>query len=73
MDKVKRKFVFSGAVYDSYNRLIAPRWHGTTWAVSYKKAISQLKHQFRMQLGYGPKNKLQFEGTIKEMQNGYQE
>lgn len=72
MEKVKRKFTFSGAVYDGYNRLIAPRWQSTTWAVSYKKALSQLKHQFRMQLGYGPKVKLQFEGNLKEIYDGYQ-
>ena len=43
---MKKQYTYMGPVY-VFDRLVADRWTGSTWAVSKEKAITNLKYRFR--------------------------
>ena len=62
------EFYFYDGPVMQFGRTIDPSWYGETYAVSAKKALSNLAYQFKKKLGYGPKSK--FELDINYLKKG---
>ena len=48
------------------NNIITEKWKGDTYAVSEKKAISNLRYQFKKQHGLVNNTKISLLGVVKE-------
>lgn len=59
----KRVYTYSGPV-EEYGRCIANHWTATTYAVSEKKARSNLTYQFKKKFGKSPGSKITLPGEI---------
>ena len=57
------KFSYKGPVLE-FEKCIADRWEGQTYAVSEKKARSNLIYQFKKQTGRSPQSKITLPGKI---------
>lgn len=51
MEKESKFYIYEGPVY-MFNNIIDNDWYGQTWAVSKKKALSNLAYQFKLTFGY---------------------
>ena len=56
-------YTYNGPVFE-FERLIADRWHGETYAVSESKARTNLAYQFKKQTGRLPRTKISLPGKI---------
>lgn len=57
MEEEKRKYRYSGAVTDQFGSIISDDWTGTTYAVSEKKALANLRFRFLNENGFDPRMK----------------
>lgn len=70
------QYSYEGPVYE-FERCIAERWSGSTYAVSEEKARCNLAYQFKKQYNYSPRTKISLPGRIilqgrkGESSNGY--
>lgn len=51
-------YSYSGPVINNFNKIITNKWNGETYANTYKKAISNLSYQFKMEHGLLPNAKI---------------
>lgn len=54
-----------------YNTCITNNWTGSTWAVSEKKALSNLTYQFKKETGRNPNTKITLVGKLKKERGEY--
>lgn len=59
---MSKKYTYKGAVY-AFNNLVSTHWEASTWAISEKKAISNLKYRFRKYAGLN-QVPIRFSGTL---------
>lgn len=59
----KLLYVYDGPVM-KYDDLISRRWYGETYAVSERKARSNLTYQYKRQYGFKPNVKITLPGKI---------
>ena len=64
------KYVYRGPVY-SFGRMITDCWVGETYAVTMKKARSNLFHQCKKALGMSETAAICLPGTIREEKAEY--
>lgn len=57
-------YSYDGPVLE-FDRIIANRWQGQTYAVSESKARSNLVYQFKRNYGKVPRSKIALPGKIK--------
>lgn len=65
MDR-RKKYQFRGAVM-LFDNLITNNWFGETFAISEKKAMSNLLYQAKNKMGYLPSAKLRLDGQLLEV------
>lgn len=58
------KYAYNGPVME-FGRCIIDNWKGTTYAVSEKKAISNLEFQFKKQNNKLPSSSVRLTGKLK--------
>lgn len=63
MDCEMRMYNYHGPVME-FDRCVANSWSGTTWAVSEKKAKSNLAYQFKKLNNRTPRAKISLPGKI---------
>lgn len=56
-------YYYDGPVFE-FDREIARRWHGQTYAASEAKARSNLVYRFKMETGRVPRSKITLPGKI---------
>lgn len=61
----KRPYYYEGCV-TQFGRVIAPKWKGTTFAVSAKKAKSNLAYRFKKEMGLVASCKIELPDKIQE-------
>lgn len=66
MNEPYSKWVYEGPVME-FDRVIMDRWYGTTYAVSEKKARSNLAYQCKKQLNKNPGTRITLPGTVKRL------
>ena len=59
-----KKYTFSGAVRDSFSRILCRAWRGDTYAQSREKAMSNLSYQFKKSAGLAAYSRVVLEGSI---------
>ena len=57
------KYLYDGPVME-FDTCIQHRWQGSTYAVSEKKARSNLAYQYKMQTGRAPRSKITIPGKL---------
>lgn len=57
------RYSYDGPVKE-FNKIISDHWHGSTCAVSEKKARSNLVYQYKMETGKAPGAKITLHGKI---------
>lgn len=62
-------YSYDGPVFE-FEKLIANCWHGQTYAVSEKKARTNLAYQFKRDTGRVPRTKITLPGKIKIQGDG---
>ena len=60
---MKFLYAYDGPVVE-FDREVARRWHGQTYAASEARARSNLAHQFKMDTGRVPRSKIILPGKI---------
>ena len=68
-DKKKNKYFYYGTV-KVFDRIVASKWFGETYAVSKKEARSNLEYQFKKQTGRSANSKVNLPGTVELMEEG---
>jgi len=63
------QYMYDGPVME-FNRCIANRWTGETYAVSEAKARSNLTYRFKKESGRIPKTKISLPGKIIKVKGG---
>ena len=58
-----KMYSYEGPVME-FNRCIANKWSGSTYASTEKKALSNLAYQFKTQYGRSPNSKITLPGKI---------
>ena len=58
-----RMYSYEGPVME-FDRCIANKWTGRTYAATEKKALSNLAYQFKVQYGRGPNSKITLPGKV---------
>lgn len=61
-----KRFVYKGAVANSFGQMLTDKWEGATMAVSLAKARSNLGYQFKREANLVPNYKVVFHGQIQE-------
>lgn len=56
-------YSYDGPVLE-FDRIVANRWYGRTYAVSEAKARTNLAYQFKMENGKVPRSKIALPGKI---------
>ena len=56
-------YTYDGPVLE-FDRIVANRWNGQTYAVSEAKARSNLAYQFKKEYGRVPRSKITLPGKI---------
>ena len=59
-----KKYTFSGAVRDSFSRILCRAWQGATYAQSKEKAMSNLTYQFKKSAGLAAYSRVVLEGSL---------
>ena len=59
-----KKYTFSGAVRDSFSRILCRAWQGVTHAASREKALSNLSYQFKKSAGLAAYSRVVLEGSL---------
>ncbi len=61
-------YLYEGPVFE-FDRIVANRWRGETYAISEAKARTNLAFQFKKETGRAPRSKITVPGKIvkKEM------
>jgi hypothetical protein len=59
-----KKYIFSGAVKDTYSRIPCQIWRGATYAQSKEKALSNLSYQFKKGAGLAAYSRVVLEGSL---------
>ena len=59
-----KKYIFSGAVKDTYSRILCRIWRGATYAQSKEKALSNLSYQFKKSAGLAAYSRVVLEGSL---------
>lgn len=59
----KNKYIYEGPVM-IFDTILTDYWAGETYAVSEKKALSNLAYQFCKQTGRTPNNKITLPGDL---------
>ena len=62
----RKKYRFKGAVM-LFDTLVMNNWIGETFAISEKKAMSNLLYRAKGQMGYLPNAKLRLDGQLMEV------
>ena len=44
-----KRYIYDGPIYDAFDNMIDTDWYGETGAYSKERAISNLKHQYRIE------------------------
>lgn len=60
---MNKKYTYKGAVY-AYDKLVEHYWESSTWARSERKAVSNLKHQYRKFAGMINRIPITFQGKV---------
>lgn len=60
-------YTYSGPVMSGFNKCIANKWQGTTYAPSKQKAKSNLAYQFKKANNLLPNVKITLPGDVKEV------
>lgn len=63
------QYMYDGPVME-FNRCIANRWTGETYAVSEAKARSNLAYRFKKESGRIPQTKISLPGKIIKVKGG---
>lgn len=58
-----QQYTYDGPVA-AFGRCIEHNWHGSTYAVSEKKARANLEYQYKKQTGRSPNSKVELPGKI---------
>lgn len=61
----KKLYIYDGPV-ESFNACIDQKWTAETYAVSEKKALSQLKYRYKREYGLVANARINLPGKIKE-------
>lgn len=61
---MKEKYEYEGAVY-AFGELASAHWKASTWAISPKKAITNLKYRFRIDNNYSYRTPLEMPGALR--------
>ena len=64
MDNGYKRYIFAGAVKDSYARIICHAWHGATRASSMQKALANLSYQFKKSAGLAAYARVTLDGSV---------
>ena len=63
-EQAYKQYSYDGPVME-FERCVANNWHGTTYAVSEKKARSNLVYQYKRDNGKIPATRISLPGKIK--------
>lgn len=63
----KHKYCYCGTV-KVFDRIVASKWFGETYAVSKKEARSNLEYQFKKQTGRTANSKVSLPGKVEVME-----
>ena len=58
-----KKYTYDGPVME-FDRCVANKWSGTTYATTESKARSNLAYQFKTQYGKSPRSKITLPGKV---------
>lgn len=64
MNEAYSKWTYDGPVLE-FDRVIMERWYGSTYAVSEKKARSNLTYQCKKQINKNPATRITLPGIVK--------
>ena len=59
-----QKYTFSGAVRDSFSRILCHTWRGATYAATREKAMANLSYQFKKSAGLAAYSRVVLEGSL---------
>jgi hypothetical protein len=62
----KRRYLYDGPVFE-FDKCIAQKWTAATYAVSEKKARSNMTHQFKKETGRAIYSKITLTGEIIDL------
>ena len=66
MNETYSTWTYDGPVME-FDRVIMDRWYGSTYAVSEKKARSNLTYQCKKQLNKNPGTRITLPGAVKRL------
>lgn len=59
-------YEYSGPVME-FGRCLCQKWEAETYAQSPRKALSNIKYQFKKKFGKIPSTKIELPGTLREI------
>ena len=65
--KANKMYEYRGPVYE-YERCIENYWEATTWAISERRARSNLAHRYKRDILRGKQTKIELPGELKQVQ-----
>lgn len=60
-----KSYIFNGAVFDQFGKLLDLNWSAQTFAPSEKKARSNIMYQYKRETGMGAFFPIRLEGKIE--------